>query len=146
VIESDILILNSETLLMKVAGTLKLQNDPDFLSGQTAIKTSKFGGQVIPLLHGNLDDPHVRAVIVQILRANMTVGRVPRTQMISISYKSRSPQLSANVVNALESEYIENNFIAHYSNTKQVSQWLTGQIEGLRAVVQDSQDRMVDLQ
>jgi succinoglycan biosynthesis transport protein ExoP len=146
VIESDILILNSETLLMKVAGTLKLQNDPDFLSGQTAIKTSKFGGQVIPLLHGNLDDPHVRAVIVQILRTNLTVARVPRTQMISISYKSRSPQLSANVVNALESEYIENNFVAHYSNTKQVSQWLTSQIEGLRAVVQNSQDRMVDLQ
>jgi capsular exopolysaccharide synthesis family protein len=146
VIESDILILQSDTLLMKVAGTLKLQDDPVFLSGQKAIKTSQYGGQVIPLLHGNLDDPHVRAVIVQILRANMTVARVPRTQMISISYKSRSPQLSANVVNALESEYIENNFVAHYSSTKQVSQWLTSQIEGLRTVVQDSQDRMVDLQ
>jgi len=146
VIESDILILKSETLLMKVAGTLKLQNDPVFLNGRTTIKTSSFGGQVIPLLHGNLDDPHVRAVIVQTLRKNMTVERVPRTQMISISYSSRSPQLSANVVNALESEYVESNFVAHYSNTKQVSQWLTSQIEGLRTVVQNSQDRMVDLQ
>jgi capsular exopolysaccharide synthesis family protein len=146
VIESDILVLNSETLLMKVAGTLKLQNDPAFLSGRTAIKTSSFGGPVIPLLHGNLDDPNVRAAIVQILRKNMTVERVPRTQMIAISYKSRSPQLSANIVNALESEYIESNFVAHYSNTKQVSQWLTSQIDGLRTVVQNSQDRMVDLQ
>jgi capsular exopolysaccharide synthesis family protein len=146
VIESDILILQSDTLLLKVVNTLKLQNDSDFLSGQTAIKTSRFGGQVIPLLHGNLDDPRVRATILRILRKNMTIQRVPRTQMISISYKSRSPQLSANVVNALESEYIENNFVAHYSNTKQVSQWLTSQIEGLRTVVQESQDKMVDLQ
>jgi capsular exopolysaccharide synthesis family protein len=146
VIESDILILQSDTLLMKVAGTLKLQDDPVFLGSQKGTKTSKLGGQVIPLLHGNLDDPYVRANIVKILRNNMTVARVPRTQMISISYKSRSPQLSASVVNALESEYIENNFVAHYSNTKQVSQWLTSQIEGLRTVVQDSQDKMVDLQ
>jgi len=66
VIESDILILQSDTLLLKVVNTLKLQNDSDFLSGQTAIKTSRFGGQVIPLLHGNLDDPRVRATILRI--------------------------------------------------------------------------------
>lgn len=146
VIESDIRILSSDTLLMKVAHVLKLQDDPVFLSGKETIKTSGFGGQTIPLLHGNLDDPHVRAAILKIMQKNLTIERVPRTQMITISYKSRSPQLSASIVNTLESEYIESNFIAHYSNTKQVSQWLTSQIEGLRSVVQDSQDRMVDLE
>jgi len=46
----------------------------------------------------------------------------------------------------LESEFIKNNFVAHYSNTQQVTNWLTGQIDDLRAIVQDSQDKMVDLQ
>ena len=66
--------------------------------------------------------------------------------MITISYVSQSPQLSADIVNALESEFIKNNFIAHYSSTQQVTNWLTGQIDDLRTIVQNSQDRMVDLQ
>jgi capsular exopolysaccharide synthesis family protein len=66
--------------------------------------------------------------------------------MITIAYVSKDPQLSADIVNALESEFIKNNFIAHYSSTQQVTNWLTGQIDDLRTIVQDSQDRMVDLQ
>jgi capsular exopolysaccharide synthesis family protein len=66
--------------------------------------------------------------------------------MITISYVSPSPKLSADIVNTLESEFIKNNFVAHYSSTQQVTNWLTGQIDDLRAIVQDSQDKMVDLQ
>jgi capsular exopolysaccharide synthesis family protein len=54
--------------------------------------------------------------------------------------------LSADIVNALESEFIKNNFTAHYSSTQQVTEWLTTQIEDLRRIVQESQDKMVDLQ
>jgi len=145
-IESDSRILTSEKLLMIVVQTLKLQDDPAFLGGRNTIRTSRFGGRSIPLLHGNLNDPYVRNAILKILRKRLQISRVPRTQMISISYESTSPQLAANIVNALESEFIKNNFVAHYSNTQQVSNWLTGQIEDLRAVVQNSQDKMVDLQ
>ncbi len=100
----------------------------------------------MPLLHGNLDNPYVLNAILNNLRRHLTIARVPRTQMITIAYVSKDPQLSADIVNALESEFIKNNFIAHYSSTQQVTNWLTGQIDDLRAVVQDSQDRMVDLQ
>jgi capsular exopolysaccharide synthesis family protein len=146
VIESDILILTSDTLLMKVAETLKLQDDPAFFNGAVTTKTSTLHGQNITLLHGNLEEPHVRAAVLRTLHGALAVERVPRTQMIAISYRSKSPRLSASIVNTLESEYIENNFIAHYSSTKQVTQWLTRQIDDLRSVVQASQDRMVDLQ
>jgi capsular exopolysaccharide synthesis family protein len=146
IIESDSRILVSEKLLTTVAKTLKLQDNPDFVGGRSAIKTGLFGSRASPLFHGNLDDPYARNAILANLRAHLTIARVPRTQMITISYVGRSPQLSADIVNALESEFIKNNFIAHYSNTQQVTNWLTGQIDDLRAVVQDSQDRMVDLQ
>lgn len=132
VIESDARILNSEKLLTMVATTLKLKDNPDFLHGAK--------------LNGTLDDPQVRGVVLDTLRAHLTIARVPRTQMISISYVSRSPKLSADIVNTLETEFIENNFVAHYSNTQQVTNWLTHQIDDLRTVVQQSQDRMVDLQ
>jgi len=103
-------------------------------------------GKPVTTVHGNLDDPNVRAAIIGNLRSHLTIARVPRTQMITISYVSPSPKLSADIVNTLESEFIKNNFVAHYSSTQQVTNWLTGQIDDLRAIVQDSQDKMVDLQ
>jgi succinoglycan biosynthesis transport protein ExoP len=142
IIESDSRILTSEKLLTTVARTLKLQDNACFMGNKAAC----LKGESVATVHGNLDDPGQRAAIVGNLRGHLTIARVPRTQMITISYVSLSPQLSADIVNALESEFIKNNFVAHYSSTQQVTTWLTGQIDDLRAIVQDSQDRMVDLQ
>jgi capsular exopolysaccharide synthesis family protein len=146
VIESDIRILTSRTLLIKVASTLKLQDDPEFFGGQAAGASRGLSKKPSPLLHGSLDDPHESSAVAGIILSHLTVARVPRTQMITISYSSQSPRLSATIVNALESEFIENNFATHYNSTQQVSLWLTRQIEDLRTVVQQSQDKMADVQ
>ena len=146
IMESDARILSSEKLLSQVIGTLKLQENTAFLDGKIKAKNALQGGKVVPLLHGDLKDPFVRAMLVKIMRKNLTVTRVPRTQMISIAYQSSSPELSANIVNELQAEFIRNNFVAHFNNKQQVSNWLAEQIDDLRKVVQASQDRMVDLQ
>jgi polysaccharide biosynthesis transport protein len=146
IMESDGEVLQSESLLMNVAQELKLQDNPDFLSGRTTVRTTVFGGKTYPLLHGDLNNPWVRLAIVNIMRKHLTVDRVPRTQMMSIEYESRSPALSASIVNTLVSRFIENNFESHYATTKEVSRWLNTQIEDLRNIVQTSQDQMVDLQ
>ena len=147
VMESDINILQSNKILLAVARNLKLVDNSEFLRGQKFIKVGSGRSQrLIPLLHGDLDDPWVQNYLVQTLRAGMTVNRIPRTEMISIEFRSRSPQLSADVVNALEGAFVLNNFQSHYETTQQVSTWLTKQIDGLRKIVQDSQDRMVALQ
>jgi capsular exopolysaccharide synthesis family protein len=146
IIESDSRILASEKLLTTVARTLKLQDNACFMGNKAACRMGFLKGEAATTVHGNLDDPRERSAIVGNLRGHLTIARVPRTQMITISYVSLSPQLSADIVNALESEFIKNNFVAHYSNTQQVTNWLTGQIDDLRAIVQQSQDKMVDLQ
>ena len=147
VMESDGLILKSDKLLITVAKTLKLQDDPEFVSGRSPLKAAFLGPKQSPYLHGDIDqNPYLRNTILGNLRGHLTIARVPRTQMISISYVSRSPKLSANIVNTLESEFIKNNFVAHYNSTQQVTTWLTGQIDDLGRIVKDSQDRMVDLQ
>jgi len=145
VIESDSRILQSEKLLLTVARTLQLQNNPDFMGPQKEPGIHLFGAAEQPISL-NLDNPYLQNAIIQNLRGHLTIARVPRTQMITISYVSKSPQLSADIVNTLESEFIKNNFVAHYSSTQQVTTWLTGQIDDLRDIVKKSQDSMVDLQ
>jgi capsular exopolysaccharide synthesis family protein len=88
-------------------------------------------------VHRSLDDPVVRNAVVGTLRTHLTAVRVPRTQMITISYTSASAKLSSEVVNALETEFIENNFSTHYNTTQEVSRWLTSRMDDLRSVVQD---------
>ena len=145
VMESHIRILQSDKLLITVAKALNLQNNPDFMGPRKTSSFHLFGGPAHPLGQ-NIDDPYLQNAVLKNLRGHLTVARVPRTQMITISYVSKSPQLSADIVNALESEFIKNNFIAHYSSTQQVTNWLTGQIDDLRDIVKKSQDSMVDLQ
>jgi len=146
VIESHSRILQSDKLLLAVARALKLQSNPDFIGDpQQGPRMFTFGPKTKPRSQ-NLDDPYLQNAVLGNLRGHLTIARIPRTQMITISYVSKSPQLSADIVNALESEFIKNNFIAHYNSTQQVTTWLTGQIDDLRTVVQDSQDRLVDLQ
>ena len=88
----------------------------------------------------------MRAAVLSNLRGHLTVSRVPRTQMITISYSSRIAAAIGERGETLENEFIENNFSTHYNSTQQVSKWLTGQMDDLRAVVQNSQNKMVDLQ
>jgi polysaccharide biosynthesis transport protein len=146
IMESDGEILQSESLLMDVAEKLHLQDNPEFLSGKKTVKTAWIGGTTYPLLHGDLNNPWVRLEIIKIFRKHLKIDRVPRTQMMSIAYESRSPQLSATIVNTLQARFIEFNFESHYNTTKQVSKWLNTQIEDLRNIVQTSQDQLVDLQ
>ena len=147
VIESDSIVLTSDRLLLKVAKAMKLQDNPAFLEGATSMKAGGYlRGNTIAIAHGDMDNPYVQQFFVKKLRKHLTIARVPRTEMISISYVSKSPQLSADIVNTLQAEFIKNNFVSHYSNMQEVTTWLTQQIDDLRTVVQDSQDRMVDLQ
>ena len=147
VMESDSRILQSDKLLLAVAQKLRLPDDPTFVNGGSSLLSFAWlGPRSTSPLHGNLDDPNVRDAVLRIMRKRLSVTRVPRTQMITISYSSPSPKLSTEVVNALENEFIENNFLTHYNSTQQVSKWLTGQMDDLRTIVQNSQNRMVDLQ
>ncbi|HTV15501.1 MAG TPA: polysaccharide biosynthesis tyrosine autokinase [Acidobacteriaceae bacterium] len=146
IMESDRTILESDTLLMQVATKLHLQDNPQFLGGKKTVRTAMIGGQVIPLLHGDLQNPWVRMEVLKILHKHLTIDRVPRTQLITIEYESRSPELSTNIVNTMEDLFILSNFQSHYQTTQTVSDWLDRQMDDLRSVVQTSQDQMVDLQ
>ncbi len=147
IIESDIRILESDTLLAAVGEKLDLANNPAFMnSGSRFSFTSAFSKKPASGSHQTMDDPVVRNAVIGNLRGHLSVTRIPRTQMITIAYTSANPKLSTEVVNALENEFIENNFATHYNTTQQVTKWLTGQMDDLRSVVQSSQNKMVDLQ
>jgi succinoglycan biosynthesis transport protein ExoP len=146
IMESDTAILQSPTLILKVATKLQLQNSADFLGGKEYVRTALIGGQKVRLLHGDINNPWVQIAVVKIFMKHLTVERVPRTNLIAIEYQSKSPELSEEIVNTLETEYMFQNYSSHYNTTKGVSNFLEGQIDDLRKIVQTSQDKMIALQ
>ena len=131
---TEIAILTSDTLLATVAREMNLANSPEFLNARG------------PLPHRNLDDPEVRESIVGALQGGLKVSQVAKTDIIRISFTSRNPRVSADIVNHVISAYIERSFQTRFASTQKVSAWLSGQLGDLKHDVEQSQDKMLDLE
>jgi capsular exopolysaccharide synthesis family protein len=131
---TEVLILESETLLTTVAREMDLANNPEFIGGPA------------PNPRRSLDDPHVRAGVVGNLKGNLQVSLIPRTELMRISYTSSSAKLSADIVNRVVEDYIQRAFQLPVLQTKMVSQWLSGELDQLKSEVGQSQEQMMDLE
>jgi capsular exopolysaccharide synthesis family protein len=133
-LETEVSILQSDALLLKVARELKLEDDPLFLGPKSLVK------------HLDPEDRTVQDAMIGFLQGGLAVHRVPKTEIIDIEFTSLSPVFSARVVNTLIQDYIERSFQTRYASTQRVSQWLQGQLDDLRMSVETSQERLVGLQ
>lgn len=133
-LETEVAILQSDSLLLKVAEELKLEDNPYFLGPKSKVT------------HVDPNDPGVQAWMIGFLHGGLSVGRIPKTQLISIGYTSLSPELSARVVNTLINDYIVRSFQTRYRATQHVSQWLSTQLNDLKQSVETSQEKLVELQ
>jgi capsular exopolysaccharide synthesis family protein len=124
-----------------VAQQLELQKHPYFnpKAGDTPAAASKTTDlqQV---------DPRVEDMVLRRFRGNLSVTKVPRTRVVEIGFLSPDPQLSVKVVNALVSDFIEQNFRTKYESTMQTSNWLSQQLLDLQAKVETSQEKLVRYQ
>jgi len=95
-LQSEAELIKSRDLLTKVVVACDLQN----------LGLSSFWNG------GGKDDQRVsRAVLA--LEKNLTVQPIKLTNLISVSYKSRDPQLAARVLNSLASLYLEKHLAMH---------------------------------
>lgn len=131
---TEVAILQSDSLMLTVAREMDLANNPDFLGGEA------------PHPRASLDDPVVRQATIHALTSNLTVSQVQKTEIIRISYRSRSAKLAADIVNKVISAYIQRSYETRFASSQRVSNWLSGQLDDLKQQVQASQERMLDVQ
>jgi len=131
---TEIEILKSDSLMLKVCREMDLANNADFLE--------KKG----PVPHRSIDDGQVRQTTVHRLQSNLHVTLVPKTDIIRISYSSLNPKLSADIVNQVISDYIQRSYQTRFESSRRVSDFLSGTLEGLKQQVETSQEQMLDMQ
>lgn len=132
--QTEAAILTSDTLLLSVARDLNLHNNPTFLHARGTLP------------HRDLDDPSVRQQTLGILKTDLAVTLVPKTDIIRIQYSSLNAKLSADIVNKLIADYIQRSYETRFESTQRVSRWLQNQLDDLKNQVETSQNQLLDLQ
>lgn len=94
----------------------------------------------------DLDNPATRDYLFGQLTGGLDVERVPKTELISVAFRSKSPTLSALVANAVVDAYMEENFKHRYEGSKEITGWLTKELDELRVRVQSEQGDLLALE
>ncbi len=135
-LQTQIRIVQSDTIATSVIKQLGLQNNPLFAGKQATSPGRDFDSL----------DLQTRAALTNGLQRYLTVQLVPKTEIMEIHFRSRDPKLAADVANAVATTYIERNFQTKYQATQQTSDWLTKQLEDVRKNAELAQEKVISYQ
>jgi polysaccharide biosynthesis transport protein len=132
-VETQVRILDSDTLAMEVIRQLKLNENPHFFAHPVSGDPKSF-------------DPATRSKLLKAWHKNLNVKGVAKTELIDIEFTSKSAQLSADAINTLLNAYVERNFRVKYEATMQASDWLSRQIDDIKSSVTGAEQRLAKFQ
>ena len=92
----------------------------------------------------DLENPYTRNMLVGMFLGNLSIDRVPKTELISVTYRSLDPALSTVIANDVVDEYMEVNFRHRYQGSKEITDWLTEEMGGLKGRVQGEQSELLN--
>lgn len=132
-IASEVIILQSRTLYLRVAKQLNL------------VKNPQFWGLFSPS-HPTLQDPKTRDMVYREMKKRIKIDHDVKNEIISISCTTESPALSAQIVNTLINDYVKRMFELHNGATQRTSTWLFGQLDDLKKGIDRDQNALVAIE
>ena len=150
-ITTEIQVLRSEQIASRVVHTLDLVNNNAFLTApesglgrvivamksgvrgviSAALSAVREDIPELPLTNEELSE-QVRQAAIGTLRESMNVSQIQRSRVLSVSYTSVSPALSAQIANAIANAYIEDQLASKYEATQRATDWLKERSDQLR--------------
>jgi exopolysaccharide transport family protein len=146
-IDSQVEIIRSQALALRVIETLDLLNDPEF---NTGLSEPGWFSAINPLalMHRLVPDtprPEAEAAqaeriaTVEAFHERLSVARVGLTKVISVNFTSEIPSKAERIANAIADAYLVDQLEAKYEATQRATVWLDGRLEDLKAQVKDSE-------
>lgn len=136
-VATEVAIIQSETVARQVMESLKLYANPQFA-----------GKDVTPAAVKSLSElgPAQRQRLFAAFYDDLTAKVVPNTQVVEIRFRSTNPMMARDAANSVIDEYMQRNFHARVDGTAQISQWLSAEMEEIRANTTASQQKLADFQ
>lgn len=140
-VDSQVEILKSEKVALAVIKDLDLIHDSEFVSNERTWLSS-----VVDLLfsHEQSSDYSLTRQVLLRFQKQLTVKRRALTYVIEIAFKSRDPDTSSRIANAVAEAYIVDSLEAKYQASKRAAGWLQDRMKELRAQASSADRAVVD--
>ena len=109
-LETQVAILRSDALAMKVIEAMRLYQDPRLHDGQAESPESSMPDSSME------PDPTQAAGLLGAFRGGLNVQLVPNTRLIQISYTHPDPRFATEITKRLVKTFIEENFRTKYES------------------------------
>ena len=136
-IQTQIKLLQSESLIERTVAKLKLDRRPELLEqpDRLSVWRKTLG----------LSDPSPassREEAVKMAAGNLRVRSLAQTRVVELTCDSTDPRLAADFANTLITEYTELSLESRWESTQHTGAWLTRQLEEIRINLEKSEDRL----
>lgn len=132
-------LLQSRGLAERVVRDLDLANHPDF---DRARPGSSEGGGAQP---SAVADEAALARIANGIRGGLSVRRIRETQLVEITYQSRSPEMAAKLANGFAEAFIDQGIDTRFENAGTASSFLAEQIETLKREISEREAQIQEV-
>ncbi|AWL99682.1 Wzz/FepE/Etk N-terminal domain-containing protein [Bradyrhizobium amphicarpaeae] len=124
-VDSQVEVINSDDLILSVVRRLKLTDDPEFNGSKPGLLSIVLGKVMSLFSSGEpASQEHLEHAVVEAVQKNLRTERVLTTYVLSLNYRSRSPDKAAKIVNAIANAYLVGALEAKYQSTKRATEWL----------------------
>jgi succinoglycan biosynthesis transport protein ExoP len=147
-------ILESRTLARRVLQSLKLSEHPEFLP-RPETPFQKLKSVILNPISGLFSTPNKNptsdedtsetakeTLLTNQFLKKLKIEPIRNSRLVKVHFDSNYPELSAKVSNTLASSYIQQNLESRFIATQQAKEWLTGQLEDLRAKVERADEAL----
>lgn len=137
-LETQYKVLQSETLARRVIEQLQLDRLKEFNPSEGG----SFWGHAHaagPGLASELDADTEQSVLRK-FEDRLSVDPVRRSRLVQVSFESEDPNVAAKAVNALASNYIQENLESRWQAAQKASEWLSQQLQSFKAKLEKSED------
>jgi capsular exopolysaccharide synthesis family protein len=142
-LETQVKILQSDTLALQVVKKLRLDQDPRF-AGPAPTAPAK--AESIALTGPPQLDPTREAGLIGAFKQGLEVISIHNTRLVEVRFSSGDPKLAAEIVNGLVNTFIEQNYKTRYESTMQAADWISRQLADLQIKVETSQEKLLRYQ
>jgi len=143
--ETQYKVLLSRTLAEHVVDGLKLYGYPEFYRGRFLFGLIQSDPDKIP----RASDPEPMDHSTNAYRNTVThfidsidVSPVRRSNLVEVSFYSEDAEMAARIANRLANDYIFQNLRVKWDETNKASEWLQGELVGLKAKLEKSEDAL----
>lgn len=157
VVDTEVLVLGSKSLLTRVAVQQKLVEDPEFNSSLRpkkpgllspikgvirAVTGAKPPQDPFAGMTAEQKDATILAGAVDALSQKVAVQRVGTTYLITVEVSSESPETAARLADEIAEQYRVQQLEEKFAATRKATEWLSERVQGLREEVEEKERRV----